>query len=71
MRVRALVSFAGKGMTVARGTEFDLPDGVDWLQAGLVAPVATGPAPHMTAVEHAIDPAPTTAEKRKRSKATI
>lgn len=71
MRVRTLVSFAGKGMTVARGTEFDLPEGVDWLQAGLVALVATGPAPHMTAVEHAIDPAPMTAEKRKRSKATI
>ncbi len=71
MKVRALVSFAGKGMTVARGAEFDLPEGVDWLQAGLVALVATGPAPHMMAVERAIDPAPMTAEKRKRGKATI
>ena len=53
-----------------RGAEFDLPEGVDWLQAGLVALVATGPAPHMAAVERAIDPAPTAAEKRKR-KATI
>lgn len=76
MRVVALVSFAGKGITVARGAEFDLPDGVDWLQAGLVAPVGptsspigTGPAPHMTAVEHAVDPAPVTAEKRKRKTA--
>lgn len=77
MKVRALVSFAGKvgvnTLSIARGAEFDLPDGVDWFQAGLVAPVGstgsptgTGPAPHMTAVEHAIDPAPTMAEKRKR-----
>lgn len=74
MRVRALVSFAGKvgvnTLSIARGAEFDLPEGVDWLQAGLVALVATGPAPHMAAVERAIDPAPTAAEKRKR-KATI
>ncbi len=82
MRVVALVSFAGRvgvnSLSIARGAEFDLPEGVDWLQAGLVAPVgstgsptATGPAPHMTGVEHAIDPAPMTAEKRKRGKATI
>ncbi len=80
MRVVALVSFAGRvgvnSLSIARGAEFDLPDGVDWLQAGLVAPVVltsspTGaaPAPHMTAVEHAIDPAPVTAEKRKRKTA--
>lgn len=64
MRVRALVSFAGKGMTVARGAEFDLPEGVDWLQAGLVAPVETGPAPHMFGVERAVDTRPLTAELR-------
>jgi hypothetical protein len=69
MRVRALVSFAGKGMTVARGAEFDLPDGVDWLQAGLVALVEPTPAPHMADVERAVDPAPVAAEKRARKAA--
>lgn len=69
MRVRALVSFAGMGMTVSRGAEFDLPDGVDWLQAGLVALVEPTPAPHMADVERAVDPAPAMAEKRTRSKA--
>lgn len=69
MRVRALVSFAGKGMTVARGAEFDLPDGVDWLQAGLVALVEPTPAPHMADVERAVDPAPVAAEKRTRKAA--
>jgi hypothetical protein len=54
MRVRALVSFAGHGVTVARGAEFDLPEGVDWLQAGLVAPVAATPAPHGADVERAV-----------------
>jgi hypothetical protein len=67
MRVRALLSFAGKGMTVSRGAEFDLPEGVDWLQAGLVVPVEATPAPHMAGVERAIDPAPALAEKRKKA----
>lgn len=65
MRVRALVSFSGAAGTIARGAEFDLPDGVDWLKAGLVVPV-TEPAPHMADVERATDPAPALAEKRKR-----
>lgn len=69
MRVAALVAFVGKvngdTLTYARGAEFDLPDGVDWLQAGLVAPVAT-PAPHLAGVERAVDPAPGLAEKRGR-----
>ncbi len=72
MRVRALVSFAGRNMTVARGAEFDLPDGVDWLQAGLVVPVTEpAPAPHMADVERAVDPAPTAAEKRQRKGKTL
>lgn len=78
MRVVALVSFAGRvgmdSVSVARGAEFDLPDGVDWLAAGLVAPVdsppaTTGPAPHLVGVEHATDPAPVMAEKRTRKAA--
>ncbi len=36
MRVRALTSFAGSGFSVGQGDEFDLPEGVDWLRAGLV-----------------------------------
>ena len=65
MRVVALVSFAGNGITVARGAVIEMPEGADWLQAGLVAPV-TEPAPHLAGVEHAVDPAPARAEKRKR-----
>lgn len=78
MRVVALVSFAGSGVTVARGAVIEMPEGADWLRAGLVAPVeepiesatADGPAPHMVGVEHAIDPAPAKAEKRKRKSIT-
>ena len=36
MRVRALTSFAGSGVSVGMGDEFELPEGVDWLRAGLV-----------------------------------
>ena len=70
MRVVALVSFAGTGITVARGAVVEMPEGADWLKAGLVALVETGPAPHMAEVEHSVDPAPTRAEKRKRKTAT-
>lgn len=66
MKVVALVSFAGNGITVARGAVIEMPEGADWLTAGLVALVETGPAPHMAEVEHAVDPAPAKAEKRKR-----
>jgi hypothetical protein len=72
MRVVALQAFVARiglnSQSIAKGSEFDLPDGVDWLQAGLVAPVAQAePAlPHLVGVEHAIDPAPAQAEKRKR-----
>lgn len=73
MRVQALASFAGVTpsgtMTIRRGAEFDLPAGVDWLAAGLVAPVAT-PAPHLADVERAVDPAPLTAERRTRKRRT-
>ncbi len=75
MRVVALVSFAGNGITVARGAVIEMPDGADWLKAGLVAPVAEpaepatdGPAPHLADVARAVDPAPARAEKRKRVK---
>lgn len=40
MRVRALKSFAGPGGSYAPGQEFELPEGVDWLRAGFVVPVA-------------------------------
>lgn len=67
MRVRALVSFvgrvAGDARTYRAGDEFDLPAGVDWLRAGLVAAVA-GPAPHMIGIEHAVDRNAAAAERR-------
>lgn len=36
MRVRALTSFAGDGVSVGMGDEFELPEGVDWLRVGFV-----------------------------------
>jgi len=43
MKVVAIRNFVGIVQHVKRtyeeGQEFDLPDGVDWIQAGLVAPV--------------------------------
>jgi hypothetical protein len=39
MRVRALQPFSGMGLSVSEGDEFELPDGADWLRAGLVEPV--------------------------------
>jgi hypothetical protein len=70
MKVVALVSFVGRvgvnTLSVASGDEFDLPDGVDWLQAGLVAPVQSNEsAPHMPNLEHAVA-APKAAEKRTK-----
>lgn len=66
MRVTALRSFAAvvSGQTAIhrKGTEFDLPAGVDWLTAGLVAPA--GAAPHLAGIEHAIDANVVTAERR-------
>ncbi len=67
MRVVALVSFAGNGITVARGAVVEMPEGADWLKAGLVA-LVTEPAPHLPDVERAVDPAPAMAEKRRRVK---
>jgi hypothetical protein len=73
MRVRALKSFAGMVdgavVQVRAGSEMELPEGVDWLQAGFVAVVDTGTpagaaAPHLQGVETAVvKPA---AEKRKK-----
>lgn len=47
MRVKALRSFAGTAPSgskyrVVEGEEFDLPEGVDWLNAGLVKVVEPG-----------------------------
>ena len=71
MRVVALTSFvarvAGDSRTVARGAEFDLPEGVDWLRAGLVAPVGSTSSPtgaHMHGVERAVDANVAGAERR-------
>lgn len=54
MKVQAVVSFAGlvRGVAIAvqAGQVIDLPEGVDWLTAGLVAPA---PAP-MSEVELAV-----------------
>jgi len=65
MRVTALVSFVGRvdgdTLTITRGAQFDLPAGVDWLEAGLVT---TAPAPHLVSIEHAVDARVLTAERR-------
>ena len=39
MRVRVITSFAGPHGSFAPGEEFDLPEGADWLDAGLVEAV--------------------------------
>lgn len=56
MRVRVVRSFSarlqGKSFQGHIGEEFELPAGVDWLQAGLVVPVRSKP------VEHAVQRAP-------------
>lgn len=39
MKVRAVKSFAGRGVSHGAGDIFELPENVDWLQAGLVEPV--------------------------------
>lgn len=43
MKVRALKSFGGRIGHFPEGSVFDLPDGVDWLEAGLVEPVVEKP----------------------------
>lgn len=44
MKVRALKSFGSTEYGhVSAGSEFELPDGVDWLTAGLVEPVIDEP----------------------------
>ena len=61
MKVRALKSF---GSTIyghyAAGVEFELPDGVDWLKAGLVEQVKPPPKKR----EAAARPAPTRRSKK-------
>lgn len=36
MLVKALKSFGGQGVHVSEGQVFELPEGSDWLRAGLV-----------------------------------
>ena len=76
MRVRMVTLAAGPDGIALPGSVIDVADavGVALCAAGYAvavagstgSPTGTGPAPHMTGVEHAIDPAPMTAEKRKR-----
>jgi hypothetical protein len=68
MRVLALVSFVGmvngQLLSVKKGAEIEMPDGVDWLTAGMVTP-----APEL--IEVAVDPLPdverAVSRKRRRS----
>lgn len=63
MKVRALNSFSDSVYgTRAAGDEFELPDGADWLRAGLVEVVAE-PEAAAEVVEVAAEPE---APKRKR-----
>lgn len=65
MQVKALLSFAGTTKTgtlsVNQGDIFVLPDGVDWLQAGFVAAIASSVP---SGAEHAVDHSALTAEHR-------
>ena len=58
MKVRALTSFGGSRYGhVPEGHVFDLPAGVDWLQAGLVEPVGeTLETASLEAPEKAVKP---------------
>ena len=49
MLVRALKSFGGQGIHISQGQVFELPDDVDWLQAGLVEIVEGQPMETATA----------------------
>lgn len=47
MKVKAIKSFVGKGPDGIKyrqeaGDVFDLPEGTDWIKAGLVIPAETG-----------------------------
>lgn len=68
MKARALVSFVARigsdTLTVQAGQLVDLPAGVDWLAAGLVAPV---PGEEVeTAVADMVDVERAVTRKRKR-----
>ncbi len=67
VKVRALLSFVavvdGRKFRAIEGDEFDLPAGVDWLAAGLVAPV--GQEPEAAAVEQPEKAVKRPARKRK------
>ena len=43
MKVVALTTFGGQGIHVSKDDVFELPEGSDWLRAGLVAPFAVEP----------------------------
>ena len=67
MKARALVSFVARigsdTLTVQAGQLVDLPAGVDWLAAGLVAPA---PDEVETAVADMVDVEHAVTRKRKR-----
>ena len=60
MKVRALVSFAGRGFSHAAGDVFDLPPGKErWLTIGFVEPMADAPeTAALEAPELAVMPRP-------------
>ena len=64
MKVRALTSFGGGGVHHGMGDVFELPEGVDWLRAGLVEVVKE--EPESTAVK----PAETATKKPAARKRT-
>lgn len=67
MRVIALKAFGGtEHGSFSQGQVFDLPDGVDWLEAGLVRPVKAEPeSATVEAEEKAVKP------RTKRRRKTI
>lgn len=72
MKVRAVKSFGGSQYGHrAAGSVFDLPDGVDWLEAGLVVPVEPEiETAAMEAPEKAVKPKPKKKRVTKRRGAT-
>lgn len=48
MKGLVLISFAGTGITAAAGTVIDIPEGVDWVKAGLVRVIEDEPEPATT-----------------------
>ena len=68
MLVKAVKSFGGSQHGHrAEGSVFELPDGVDWLQAGLVVPVGEEvETATLEAPEKAVKPSRVTKRKAKK-----